>query len=74
MKRTSSRVANTQPNWEETLKIAKKQNYEQMGAFRRRPNVYFFTIPFAILRGTVMRTFLGKFGFYWALMVLAEQW
>ena len=34
----------------------------------------FFTIPFANLRGNVMRTFLGKSDFYWPLMVLAEQW
>ena len=33
-----------------------------------------FTIPFANLRGNVMRTFLGKSDFYWPLMVLAEQW
>ena len=36
--------------------------------------VYFFTIPFANLRGNVTRTFLGKSDFYWPVMVLAEQW
>ena len=34
----------------------------------------FLTIPFAKLRGNVVRTFLGKSDFYWPLMVLAEQW
>ena len=34
----------------------------------------FFTIPFANLRGNVVRTFLGKSDFYWPLMLLAEQW
>ena len=34
----------------------------------------FFVIPFAHLRGNVMRTILGKSDFYWPVMVLAEQW
>ena len=34
----------------------------------------FLTIPFAKLRGNVVRTFLGKSDFYWPLMLLAEQW
>ena len=33
-----------------------------------------FAIPLANLRGNVVRTFLGKSDFYWALVVLAEQW
>ena len=34
----------------------------------------FLTIPFAKLRGNVVRTFLGRSDFYWPLMLLAEQW
>ena len=34
----------------------------------------FLTIPFAKLRGNVVRTFLRKSDFYWPLMLLAEQW
>ena len=33
---------------------------------------FFFTIPFANLRGNVVRTFLGKSDFYWPLMVLVQ--
>ena len=39
------------------------------------PHLYFsHSIPFAKLRGNVVRTLLGKSDFYWPLMVLAEQW